>query len=307
MPWISCVFIMMFSSGMCFSLLLNSWMLSWLSMELMMLGLYPMMYMSNKNFCSDSVMKYFLIQSLAAITMFLPGYIYFSLSNDQYFAIICLYMSIFLKLGLFPFHSWVIPVMVGLPVWVMTFTLGLAKLPPMWFMYSSLSQNSFSESMILNVLISGGSMLTGSLLMIGTSNLRAMLGASSISHTGWILASMMYGGSLNYIVTYLSTLFIVIVWVYTLDPILLMWGMLSFSGLPPFMLFIGKISLLKNLMYSIDSFFLINMIIISSIISLYVYMKFSFFFFLKSKPLKVKIFSSALSLSLFSGIIVFFY
>nr|YP_010939957.1 NADH dehydrogenase subunit 2 [Rabdotus mooreanus]WLN31343.1 NADH dehydrogenase subunit 2 [Rabdotus mooreanus] len=281
MPWVNIIFMLIILLGSMTTLFMSSWLLCWVLMEIMMLGFYPLYYWGNSRPSSESLMKYFLIQSLAATLMLVPGYLWFSMDTRSEIVGFMFVLFNLLKLGVFPFHGWVMPVVYGMGYWMFIWVLGVMKMPSLWFMFN-FSQECAESLFFLIIMLSLMSMLVGSMLGLMSTNLRIMLGASSISHSGWMLLALEYGGGLVYIFSYMMTMGYTIYSLYMNESIMTMWALMSFSGLPPFMLFWGKFMLVVSLLqsYLFIPFFMI--IILSSVLSLIYYLKFSFFFLLSS-------------------------
>jgi len=67
-----------------------------------------------------------------------------------------------------------------------------------------------------------------------------MLGSSSIVHTGWGCIGAVYGGLWTYFFIYCLS-FIVLICLFILgEKLLIGFGILRLSGLPPFIIFAGK-------------------------------------------------------------------
>nr|QWE50985.1 NADH dehydrogenase subunit 2 [Planorbella pilsbryi] len=262
----------------------SDWVLSWIGMELGMIGLFPLLLLSLSSSSKESMMKYFLVQSLASAIMFISGIVYF-----HFFELfsICVYffmMSLSLKLGFFPGHFWVSNVVNSLS-WISNLLiLGPLKIAPFGFL-SFLVLNS-DGSVYLLLMLGSLSALIGSFLGNNQTSIRSMLGSSSISHSGWMCVSMCFGYLWGYLFSYLLILSLLFLSLFSLDYFSSSIMMLSLSGLPPFLMFVMK---MKVLLYSFLSleYLVFVILILSSVISLNFYLKFFYSFILMNNIKKV--------------------
>nr|NP_786956.1 NADH dehydrogenase subunit 2 [Ciona savignyi]BAC57004.1 NADH dehydrogenase subunit 2 [Ciona savignyi] len=97
------------------------------------------------------------------------------------------FFSIFMKLGLFPGHLWVIDIFSGLSQQE-CFLLGIIpKYAPFMLL------TGFNYDIFLTC-VGTLSILSGSFIGLNYTDIRQIMGGSSIMNTGWLLMGMVYGG-----------------------------------------------------------------------------------------------------------------
>ena len=137
----------------------------------------------------EALIKYFLVQ--------VGGSRLFVLSFLLPFSSLCrvlFLLGIVIKLGLFPFYSWV-PMVIRSLSWVgCLFISTFQKMAPLFV----LCENYFSDSGFLIFLSVLGILLRG-VLGFNQSYMRSLIGYSSISHTSWLVISLMFSFSLFFL------------------------------------------------------------------------------------------------------------
>nr|YP_009498369.1 NADH dehydrogenase subunit 2 [Biomphalaria sudanica]AWK49480.1 NADH dehydrogenase subunit 2 [Biomphalaria sudanica] len=261
------------------SLSSSDWVFSWIGMEVGMISLFPLLMMNYFSSSKESMMKYFLIQSLASVMMFISGIIFFNNIEQMNMISYLFLMSLSLKLGIFPGHFWV-PSLVNSLSWVSNMMLlGPLKIAPMGF----LSMLVLSNNMMFVVIILGVfSAIIGSILGNNQTSIRSMIGSSSISHSGWMCVGVSFGYVWGYMLVYLIILMFMFLSLYMLDYLSFSVMLLSLSGLPPFIMFLMKMKVLLYSLFSLE-YIIFVMLILSSIISLNFYLKFFYSYFLTNK------------------------
>nr|APD14901.1 NADH dehydrogenase subunit 2 [Labidura japonica] len=280
--------------GTWISLSAETWMGAWVGLEMNLMSFIPLMINKENAFNSESGLKYFLIQAVASIILLtgmgLSGVMgNYGLGSYTLGAEFLMLMSLMLKLGVAPFHSWFPEVSSGISWSMNGILLTWQKLAPMGLMSSLfLSSSIFMNFFIMITMIVGG---LGGLVQ---NSIKKILAYSSINHMGWMLMSlkldinlwMMYYViycllsismvmifdmlELNYLSQFsnirnleLSTLLVVFM------------GMMSLGGLPPFMGFIPKWLVLDVMILNSEMFMSLLMVIMT-LISLFYYLRLSF-------------------------------
>nr|YP_010831220.1 NADH dehydrogenase subunit 2 [Elysia viridis]WFF64244.1 NADH dehydrogenase subunit 2 [Elysia viridis] len=261
----------------------NNWIICWAGVELSFLGLIPLLFLANKyaSLTKESAMKYFCIQALGSALLFYSGLMVFSdLGSD--FTNILLVTSIFIKLGVFPMHFWVPSVAAGLD-WVPLFLiLTVQKIAP--FAFLTLIVSTLESDLLMLLAIMGGvTSIVGALLGNNQTDLRSMLGCSSVAHSGWLILGCLTGYFWGYFFIYCLSLFLVFIFLNNSESNMETgMGVLSLSGLPPFFMFLGKWGILKSTLESSFPTWMISFFLLGAIISLGFYLKFSYSFVLNS-------------------------
>nr|YP_010596835.1 NADH dehydrogenase subunit 2 [Cycetogamasus diviortus]WAK85121.1 NADH dehydrogenase subunit 2 [Cycetogamasus diviortus] len=278
----------------------NNWFQMWLALEVNMMMFLPLMF-NKDNLSINSMMKYFIVQAFASSI-----FIFSMIFVQKFFWDTILSMSVTLamltKLGMFPLYFWFPQVSEGL-AW-MSFTLlsTVQKIIPLYIVSMS-SQMLFMGALIMSSTI-------GCLSMINQSSLRKLLAYSSLTHMSWMLLSMLNNNMIwvLYFVIY-SSMMLSIFFIFnpmnmssisnlkTLNTFSLasslFISMMSLGGLPPFLGFLPKWAIISN---SSNSFFLLFILIISSLVSIFVYLRLTYpMMFNKFLPLKFSIGTNTLT------------
>nr|UXC95397.1 NADH dehydrogenase subunit 2 [Megaustenia imperator imperator] len=278
----------------------SSWLIYWSGMELGFISMFPIMFNHNSLMITESAMKYFLVQSVASILMFFFGSFYFMLFMVNFSSLSLFMATLLIKLGMFPFHFWVLPVISGIWYEQMMFLLIPLKIPTLGLINYIFCQHDMQFFMLFTSFMT---MIVGSILGINCSNVRSLLAASSITHSGWILVSSLVGNMWSYFSVYSFILLITLLSILNMDSIMSSLMVLSMSGLPPFLLFSVKFLVLMMMIKSNYSFFMILIPILSAVFSLNFYLKMSYSFLLNGKKvLKPKFLMSMIIMNLMGGV-----
>nr|YP_010970195.1 NADH dehydrogenase subunit 2 [Phyllidiopsis xishaensis]WNR50784.1 NADH dehydrogenase subunit 2 [Phyllidiopsis xishaensis] len=275
------LFLIMLILGPLVSLSSTNWVICWVGLELGFLGLIPLLFsdFSFSSLSKESAMKYFCIQALASALLMLGGVFVFINFMTIWVFNFTFVMSLFMKLGIFPMHFWVPSVVSGLNWLPMFILLGWQKVPPLAFIVI------FAENLdwfIPFIMIFGGlSALTGSVIGLNQTSFRAMLGSSSISHTGWACFGSVFGNLWVYFLIYCITFFILMFFCFLMHDLMISMTVLSLSGLPPFTMFIGKWGILKSALICEIWYGYLIFPILGALLSLFFYLKFFYSFYLK--------------------------
>nr|YP_010192455.1 NADH dehydrogenase subunit 2 [Oxyloma wujiaquensis]QZO77377.1 NADH dehydrogenase subunit 2 [Oxyloma wujiaquensis] len=291
------------------SLTSSDWFLSWFYMEMMLMFFYSLFFELNRDILSNfSSMKYFIIQSLASMLLLVTGLGIFFHTNMILLKIF-FFMSLLMKLGIYPFHFWVIPILKNLNLLMTFLLLYLMKIIPLSFMNLILYEFYQEDLMLLMVIfLSIMTMFMGSLMGNNFLNFNSMLGSSSINHSGWFLLSMVGGLLWHYFVIYGLIFLFLLVSIFSSNGLTIFSSLIGLSGLPPFAIFFAKLKVLSLLIIN-EYLFLILVIIILSVFSLMYYLKFSFYYYLKEMNMFFNfnwLFSSFLLFNGFTLVLLFF-
>lgn len=260
----------------------SNWVICWVGLELRFLGAIPLL-LRDSGFISlrkESVIKYFCIQALGRGLLILGGVIYFIDPIIFEFSEIILIFSLFIKLGVFPMHFWVPGIASGLNWFALFILLGWQKIPP-FALLINLCENSYSLGYVV-IVIGGIRALVGALIGLNQTNLRAILGGSSIAHTGWSCVGVVCGGLWTYFLLYIASFLLLIIFVIVKDDFIIGLIILGLRGLPPFVIFIGKWSILKSVLIEGYRFFFLTLPILRALLRLFFYLKFFYSFYLRS-------------------------
>nr|YP_008999526.1 NADH dehydrogenase subunit 2 [Rhipicephalus microplus]AGH19732.1 NADH dehydrogenase subunit 2 [Rhipicephalus microplus]AKC05528.1 NADH dehydrogenase subunit 2 [Rhipicephalus microplus]QLD97310.1 NADH dehydrogenase subunit 2 [Rhipicephalus microplus]QNN85482.1 NADH dehydrogenase subunit 2 [Rhipicephalus microplus]QNN85495.1 NADH dehydrogenase subunit 2 [Rhipicephalus microplus] len=271
------------------SLSSNSWFIYWLMMEMNMMSFIPLMNnykLKNLN----AMITYFVVQAFSSSLFFLSAFQYNMMQIE--FFLFLINISILIKLGMIPFHLWLISISEMMNFNSILILLTMQKIIPLLI----------AEKFMNNSLIPLFSMSTffASFLAMKHKLMKKILIFSSISHQGWILCLLVK--KLNFWIAYLMLYFIIFFNIISIFnkykinffsdfmkkkmkleiKIKMIMLMMSLGGMPPFLGFFMKIVsiyLLMNL-----KLIFIFMLILSSLLNLFFYMRMIIpFFFINLK------------------------
>nr|YP_010381670.1 NADH dehydrogenase subunit 2 [Augilodes binghami]UDL72045.1 NADH dehydrogenase subunit 2 [Augilodes binghami] len=260
---------MMFSSSM--------FLFSWMSMEINLIVIMPLICKSKK--MKDQSMKYFIIQSLSSSMLLISMILNFLIESPVNFEKLTL-ISLMMKTGMLPFDKWV-PMILQKLNWNMCFIMNTwQKISPTIVFCQVIN----FKTLILPLSLS---LIFAPISLMKLLSMKKILAYSSIYNYPWMILSI-----------YLSkSMFLLFFSIYSMMNFILMKKMknlninfmnqvlnknllfkfsilinlLSMSGLPPMMGFFPKWMIL-NMTMNI-SLMLTIMMIFSSLISTFIYMK----------------------------------
>nr|UXG58579.1 NADH dehydrogenase subunit 2 [Dermacentor variabilis] len=267
----------------------NSWFVFWVAMEMNLMSFIPIMNNNSIKNCYSMVV-YFIIQSFSSSLFFLSSFQYFL--NSSLIFLIFINMAILIKLAMIPFHFWIMMIANSLSPNALFVLLSFQKILPLFI----ISKNFFSPMIFIVIM----STLISSITALNLKQINKLLILSSISHQGWMLCLIFK--KINFWVSYLiiySMIIYSIINTFTKhklkflesnilakmnmnEKLSIISNFMSLGGMPPFMGFFIKIMAIYMLMKS--NFPLIVLLIMSSLINLFFYLKIltpSFFFFFK--------------------------
>nr|YP_009538307.1 NADH dehydrogenase subunit 2 [Ornebius bimaculatus]AXY63924.1 NADH dehydrogenase subunit 2 [Ornebius bimaculatus] len=285
------LFMFMLFMGTMMTISANSWLATWMGLEINLLSFIPLISNPMNMFSSEAALYYFIIQAIAS-SLFLFTIMTFSIleknsismSNNLYNMIS---LMLFMKLGAAPFHFWLPKVMEGLN-WMNCFILiTWQKIAPFSILIFLMKHSIWFH------LISISSIMVGAIGGINQTSLRKIMAYSSINHIGWMILALQFNNSiwLIYFIIYSLMNFPLMSTFYYnqtshLNQFLLnnssqelyykffiSMSLFSLSGLPPFIGFLPKWLIIESLqMYSYSNL-IILILIISSILTLFYYLR----------------------------------
>nr|YP_007025086.1 NADH dehydrogenase subunit 2 [Nabis apicalis]AEI53329.1 NADH dehydrogenase subunit 2 [Nabis apicalis] len=258
----------------------NNWISMWMGLEMNLMAFIPYISKSKNHFMSQSSMMYFLTQSMGSLLM-----LFTILSSNMInnYMNIMLILSMCIKTGTPPFHSW-LPEMMSKMNWMKGYTLmTLQKIAPLTIM----SKTNHSVLLLMLIIMS---VLIGAIGGINQTSMRKLMAYSSINHTGWMI-SCMYINNMSwmmYFIMYTTILAPIILWlnnnkIYyinqinssvknTMEKLIMSMMMLSMGGLPPFIGFYPKWMVIQY-MINMQTKWIIIIMVMSSLLTLYFYIK----------------------------------
>nr|YP_010693544.1 NADH dehydrogenase subunit 2 [Scolytoplatypus wugongshanensis]WCB99735.1 NADH dehydrogenase subunit 2 [Scolytoplatypus wugongshanensis] len=265
----------------------NSWLISWIGLEINLLSIMPLMKLSNNKFSSETMIKYFIIQSLSSMLLLftiltsMNSFFFFMYNSQMIFYMMSI--SLLMKMGAAPFHFWFPEVMSNLKWNIFYLILTWQKISP-FILLSYL--NYKIEFLVIFIILSA---FTGSILGLNMLCIRKLLSYSSINHISWMLISLLnYKIWLFYFLTYSIMNFFIIIYlmkfnIYYMNQsnfmlnnnymnLLFSLNLLSLGGLPPFIGFFPK-WITINLLINNNLFYLSILMIMSTLINLFFYIR----------------------------------
>lgn len=231
----------------------------WVFIEITVFFTIPVI--SNRVYSSyntESLIIYFIYQAMARI------FIIVGIIQDQSnYSLILITLGILVKLGVFPFHVWVMPVLKGCSLNMFFLLLVPVKLPIYFLSFHFMSDLIFP--VVFTIII-------GVILAINQSSLLGVIAARRISSTGILLVSLNVDVFSFYFIGYSLSIGVLLYRVKFNNKGLLFFSILSLLGLPLLPLFFPKLILLVNRSLIIPFFSVF--ILLSFIISSLYYVKF---------------------------------
>nr|YP_010271118.1 NADH dehydrogenase subunit 2 [Anchon lineatum]UKB86883.1 NADH dehydrogenase subunit 2 [Anchon lineatum] len=260
--------------GVIIALSSNNWFSMWIGLEMSIMSFIPIMS-TNKKLNSESCIKFFIVQSLSSSIMMM-GVIMMSMSSQSNFM---LTLAIMLKLGLSPFHTWMMSIVEGMKYYSIFILLTLMKLIPLQMM------SYININLTIPVMLS---LITGSMAGLNQNSIKKMITYSSIFNLSfmmtcinnsniWLTYLFMYTmlvGLLMMMVSNMNMMFINQLMINTdnLNKTTLWITLLALGGLPPMMGFFMKMMILKHL-WIINSMTMMTLMIMTSLIIMFFYMR----------------------------------
>nr|YP_009350611.1 NADH dehydrogenase subunit 2 [Labritermes buttelreepeni]AQP27461.1 NADH dehydrogenase subunit 2 [Labritermes buttelreepeni] len=290
-------------SGVLVSVSSNSWIGAWMGLEINLMSFIPLMSSIKNMYNTEASLKYFIVQVLASASLLFLVVMktltedLFSLEGTQYTSMI-ISTPLLLKSGAAPLHWWFPGVMEGLSWENCALLMTVQKVAPLMLMSYLIEINIFVVSIIIT------STIVGSIGGLNQTSMRKILTYSSINHTGWMLVALTTSDNLwmTYFVIY-STLALTVVSTIklsgvsfinqtfmtnkeiTLVKFMMFSSLLSLGGLPPFLGFLPKWIIIQSMITN-NLAPLATIMVITSLITLYYYMKISYssFMILSAEP-----------------------
>merc|ERR1711894_565002 len=242
------------------ALRITSDLLLWIRLELNILRFLPIMS-SKENIEIENSIKYFLIQRWASV-IFLMRFFFFYIINNAFYILINL--SLFIKLGIRPFHSWFISILKTSSLNILFIVIFLTLFFILILLPRTLSINKVLAISSINNVIS---------LKIIFIYLRIYI----YLLIGFINIYKFYG--LNIFTQINSIIFF--------DKFIMLIIFISLGGIPPLLGFLGKIIILKILLNNFIRITIIFAIIASSLLLLYFYLSRIYFYLTNIPSLKI--------------------
>nr|QNM39352.1 NADH dehydrogenase subunit 2 [Macaca brunnescens] len=281
-------------TGTLITTLSSHWFLAWAGLEMNMLAFIPILMKKTNLRSTEAAIKYFLTQSTASMILMmaiisnnlLSGH-WTTTSYINQPPSLMMTTALAMKLGMAPFHFWVPEVTQGTSLTSGLLLLTWQKLAPISIMYQIHSSINIHMLLTLSTL----SIMVGSWGGLNQTQLRKILGYSSITHMGWMMMTLVYNPTTTilYLTMYiiLTTTMFLILNLSTSTTILMLartWNksthltpltaltLMSLGGLPPLTGFLPKWTIIQELTMN-NNFLIPSIMTIMTLLNLYFYMR----------------------------------
>ena len=263
----------------------SNWVICWVGIELSFLGLIPLLVRDGKGLPMlrrESTLKYFCIQAAGSGLLMFGGIIKFMmpLYMGSFGSNLIFLCGLRLKLGIFPFHFWVPGVVSGLGWYSMFLILTWQKIAPFILLMNLLSTSSDLHGLVFS--LGGIRAIVGARIGLNQTKIAPILGASSITHRGWVAIGAVCGRFWVYFIIYCLSLGLLFIFLSKDLEFSSRLIVLSLRGLPPFVIFLGKWRVLKAALGLRSYWWFVGLPLFGSIMRLFFYLKFFYSFYLES-------------------------
>nr|YP_010833707.1 NADH dehydrogenase subunit 2 [Tympanophyllum maximum]WFP43215.1 NADH dehydrogenase subunit 2 [Tympanophyllum maximum] len=287
--------------GTLISMSSTSWLGAWIGLEINLLAFIPLITSCQNPLSTEASLKYFLIQAFASSTLLFSFILmqFMTKINMLFYQELLptlMTSSLLLKMGAAPFHFWFPGTMEGLSWSNALVLMTWQKIAPLILLSYLINFNMFIYAIIIT------SITIGCLGGLNQTSLRKLIAYSSISHLGWMLSGMLIGENLwtLYFIIYcmLSAATILVFYTFQISYLpqnYLLYNsnptmkfsmyslLLSLGGLPPFIGFLPKWLVIQAMIYS-DHYFLTTLMVITTLVTLFYYIRLTFSAFLLNSP-----------------------
>nr|ATC73008.1 NADH dehydrogenase subunit 2 [Balclutha sp. EMHAU-2015-Zz052711] len=266
--------------GVTMTICSNNWYSMWMGLEISLLSFIPLMQTS-KALSSESMIKYYIVQSVASTLMLLSVSVMLigvSMMN------LLLTMSMLIKIGASPFHNWLMMIIETMNFYEIWILLTLMKMPPLSILFQ-INIKLVTVSVILG-------MILGSIMCLNQTSIRKTLGYSSIFNISLVLSII---SNFNFMIifmliySFMLLMFIFILMKFKINFInqmvfnevnlmmkINLWiNMLSMGGFPPLMGFLMKLIVIQFMIFN-NEYFLLTIMMFTSIVVMLFYMRLMF-------------------------------
>nr|URX53681.1 NADH dehydrogenase subunit 2 [Bifiditermes nr. madagascariensis] len=275
--------------GILVSISSNSWLGAWMGLEINLMSFIPLMLSQDNIFTTEASLKYFVIQALASSTLLflvmMKALVSPTPAADGKSIYECLMMTpLLLKVGATPLHWWFPSVMEGLSWTNCLLMMTVQKTAPLMLISYLASTNLMTLSIIVM------SVIVGSMGGMNQTSTRKILTYSSINHTGWMLMALLSGSNtwILYFAIYslLTSTVVMITKTFNISFInqamtttskkaakfMLFTSLLSLGGLPPFIGFLPKWTVIQTMITN-NLNFTMTVMVVTSLATLYYYLR----------------------------------
>nr|YP_010902198.1 NADH dehydrogenase subunit 2 [Eothenomys cachinus]QYK91847.1 NADH dehydrogenase subunit 2 [Eothenomys cachinus] len=278
--------------GPMITMLSSNLFIMWIGLEMNLLALIPLMINNSNPRSTEAATKYFLTQATASMILLLSILMNFKQLGLWTFQpetnniiMTTTFISLAIKLGLAPFHSWLPEVTQGIKLKVGLMLLTWQKVAPLTILYQFYELMN-PKMLILSAIIS---VLIGAWNGLNQTQVRKIMAYSSIAHMGWMISILSYNPSLtllNLLIYILMTAPMFMIFhahsFTSINTMSLMWNkmpmalpmisliLLSTGGLPPLTGFLPKWAIITELLKN-NNLILATLMAMAALINLFFY------------------------------------
>nr|QHN51440.1 NADH dehydrogenase subunit 2 [Arvicola amphibius] len=264
----------------------------WVGLEMNLLSLIPLMMSNSNPRSTEAATKYFLTQATASMILLLAILMNFKQLGLWTFQpetsntiTTMTFISLAIKLGLAPFHSWLPEVTQGVKLKVGLILLTWQKIAPLSILFQT--YHMMNPKMLITTAII--SVLIGAWNGLNQTQTRKIMAYSSIAHMGWMVSILPYNPSLTmlnlsiYIIMTIPMFMLLNMHSFTsITSMSLMWNkmpialpmisliLLSTGGLPPLTGFMPKWAIITELLKN-NNTILASLMALTTLINLFFY------------------------------------
>nr|YP_010175189.1 NADH dehydrogenase subunit 2 [Olidiana tongmaiensis]QSJ61407.1 NADH dehydrogenase subunit 2 [Olidiana tongmaiensis] len=264
--------------GLTMSMSASNWIMLWTGLEMMLMSFIPIMN-SKKTTYSESMMKYFIMQSISSALLMMSMMMILTKMDSKFIMM----TAMLIKLAIAPMNMWFISSLEGINTEMLMTVLITMKITPLMIMsYMNLK---------LNMIIMY-SMVTTTMLIINQTSMKKIIGHSSIFNltlllslvsmsSMWMYYLLIYSMMTMSIINMIKTIKIKFINQLIMSEQskimkLNLWIlMMSFMGMPPFLGFMNKIMVFEALM-NMKELTILMVMIMSSMSIAFTYMRLSY-------------------------------
>nr|ALO76918.1 NADH deshydrogenase subunit 2 [Pterostichinae sp. CYR01] len=288
------IFITTLFMGTMISISSNTWLGTWMGLEINLLSFIPLLKNKNNSYSTESSIKYFLVQALAStiflfaiLIVMMKSNLISDMLNINSFLLMMINSSLLMKMGAAPFHFWFPEIIEGMNWMNSLLLMTWQKIAPMMLLSYTIK---YSNYIILIIMMST---LVGSLGGLNQTSMRKIMAYSSINHLGWMISSFL-NSEMIWLIYFFLYSFISMTLIYMLNSFeifhlkqmynfltmsylikfSMLMNLLSLGGLPPFLGFLPKWLIIQYL--SNNYMYLLFFMIMMTLITLFFYLRISY-------------------------------
>uniref|UniRef100_UPI0030E5D21D NADH dehydrogenase subunit 2 n=1 Tax=Arorathrips mexicanus TaxID=1291224 RepID=UPI0030E5D21D len=252
------LFLMSLMMSILISISSNSLIGIWMGMEINLFSVITMFSMNEKKNSEKAILIYFLVQSISSVMMLFSSMMMTTNFSNTNIFMIMFFLSLFMKLGMFPFHFWMLATIEGLSWTICFILLTIQKIIPLITMMMMMQKKMIIFMIIMNS-------IAASISGLSSFSLRKIMSFSSMNHLSLMLLSAILSKNMLKLYFFVYTImsfisvylfnknnlnFIFQVFSIPKNKMLMMNFLITFfsmAGIPPFMGFIPKMIVIMKM------------------------------------------------------------